>query len=118
MKETLQTILDSYLIEKQLDFADNPLGNIVRRDAPVIFREKSSLSDAYIVTGSVGQGNWAEIPWICVFDKSISVSAQQGYYIVYLFKSDMSGIYLSLNMGWTQFKQKYQSTPLANMSDR
>lgn len=39
----------------------------------------------------------------------ISVSAAKGYDIVYLFRADMSGVYLSLNQGWTYFKEKYGS---------
>lgn len=49
------------------------------------------------------------MPWIAVFDKSITQSATEGYYIVYLFRADMSGVYLSLNQGWTYFKNRYKT---------
>ncbi|MFC1860149.1 MrcB family domain-containing protein [Chloroflexota bacterium] len=114
MKEVFKRIMDEYLTEKgEGEFADNALGNFVRREAPSIISKEASLTNALLVTGAVGQGNWAEIPWICVFDKQITTSAQHGYYIVYLFKRDMLGVYLSLNMGWTQFKEKYNNAPLA-----
>ncbi|WP_217078146.1 MrcB family domain-containing protein [Clostridium baratii] len=55
----------------------------------------------------MSQGQWAEIPWISVFLKDIITTATNGYCIVYLFKSDMSGFYLSLNQNWTYLKNKY-----------
>lgn len=51
---------------------------------------------------SAGIGYWTEIPWIDVFDREITESAQKGYYVVYLFREDMSGVYLSLD-----FFEKY-----------
>ncbi|WP_284286340.1 MrcB family domain-containing protein [Alicyclobacillus fastidiosus] len=61
----------------------------------------------YTVKGSTGAGNWAAIPWICIFDKDITDSATHGIYICYLFRADMSGVYLSLNQGWTYYKEKH-----------
>lgn len=46
----------------------------------------------FIVEGSVGKGNWAETPWIAIFDPLVRESAQQGYYVVYLFRPDGSGV--------------------------
>ena len=61
----------------------------------------------YIYQGSINTGNMAKVPWICIFDKDITVSATKGYYIVFLFRADMKGGYLSLNQGFTQYKDKY-----------
>lgn len=61
----------------------------------------------YKQEASIGAGNLVEIPWICLFDREITESAQNGYYIVFLFRSDMQGFYMSLNQGWTQYKNKY-----------
>ena len=85
MQESLVHIMNSYLDAKEQEFAGNSLGDYVRQIAPKRIQEKAVLSDRYLVNGSVGQGNWAEIPWICVFDRQITTSAQRGYYIVYLF---------------------------------
>jgi energy-coupling factor transporter ATP-binding protein EcfA2 len=61
----------------------------------------------YLVKGSPGMGNWAQLPWIGVFNPKITTSAQSGYYLVYLFKEDMNGVYLSINQGITEYKNKY-----------
>lgn len=39
-------------------------------------------------------------------NKNIITSVQDGVYIVFLFKSDMSGFYLDLSFGFKQFIQK------------
>src|SRR5439155_42289 len=45
-------------------------------------------SDSYRVTGSPGRGNWAETPWVSVFDRLVTDTAQRGFYIVYLLRGD------------------------------
>ena len=61
----------------------------------------------FLVHGSPGVGNWAEIPWIAVFDPAITESATRGYYVVYLFSADLHRVYLSLNQGTTIVRQEF-----------
>lgn len=58
----------------------------------------------YKVIGSVGKGNWAACPHVCILDTEITTSTRFGFYIAYLFKEDMSGLYLSFMWGSTQFE--------------
>ncbi|WJH36859.1 DUF3578 domain-containing protein [Paenibacillus sp. CC-CFT747] len=60
------------------------------------------ISDQIRVQGSVGQGNWATIPWIALMDKRITETTQHGEYLVYLFAEDMGAVYLTLNQGVTE----------------
>ena len=60
------------------------------------------------MTGSPGKGNWTDNPWIAILDTLITDTPQSGYYPVFLFKSDMSGVYLSLNQGVTEVKEYYK----------
>lgn len=55
----------------------------------------------YKTQGSAGAGNWAETPWVSVFDLSVTDSATRGHYIVYLFRADGTAVHLSLNQGTT-----------------
>ena len=41
------------------------------------------------------------------FDRLITNTARQGFYIVYLFRSDLSGVYLSLNHEVTSIREIY-----------
>lgn len=73
---------------------------------PDRIKDLLNLNNHLRIKGSMGEVNFyiANHPWICFFDRRITNSAQRGYYPVILFKSDMSGFYLSLNQGWTQYK--------------
>jgi 5-methylcytosine-specific restriction protein A len=59
------------------------------------------------VEGSIGKGNIARVPWVGIFRKSVTESAENGYYIVLLFAEDMSWCYLSLNQGVTAVEKLY-----------
>ena len=59
------------------------------------------------VEGSIGNGNVARVPWVGVFNRSVTTSAQNGYYIVLLFAQDLQSCTLSLNQGITSFVKKY-----------
>ncbi|WP_294359551.1 DUF3578 domain-containing protein [uncultured Clostridium sp.] len=108
MNGLITEILYNYLKVKTETFKKNPMGQVLRNNLPSKIEKLLSLNkNTYTVTGSIGQGQWAEIPWISIFLNSITSTATNGYYIVYLFKSDMTGFYLSLNQGWTYFKNKY-----------
>jgi 5-methylcytosine-specific restriction enzyme B len=49
----------------------------------------------------VGQGVWANVPWIALLDERETTSTQHGVYVVYLFREDMSGVYLTYIQGVT-----------------
>jgi 5-methylcytosine-specific restriction protein A len=79
-------------------------------DLPIFFRQvvtqKRKLTD-FKIEGSIGNGNIAYVPWVGVFHRSITASAQNGFYIVLLFAQDMQSCTLSLNQGVTDIIQRY-----------
>ncbi|NMA04869.1 MAG: DUF3578 domain-containing protein [Acholeplasmataceae bacterium] len=64
-------------------------------------------TDEIIVRPSVGQGNYADVPWICLLSKNakISPSPQKGLYIVLLFTKEGDAFYLTLSQGITNFRE-------------
>lgn len=108
MKQEFWETLNNYLLIKNQPLKGNALATAFRQGIPVKIKLEAAIADNYRIRGSVGAGQWAQIPWIVVFDKQITTSAERGYYVCYLFRSDMSGVYLSLNMGWTQFGKKFK----------
>ncbi|MED1578724.1 MrcB family domain-containing protein [Bacillus safensis] len=108
MREALKYILDNYQEARSESFKNHEMGNHVRNIIKNTIANEAELDEnQFFIVGSVGQGQWAEIPWISIFIRDITSTAKRGYYIVYLFKADMSGVYISLNQGWTYFKNKY-----------
>lgn len=54
------------------------------------------------VKWGAGQGNWARVPWIALLDQRETTTTMRGVYCVYLFRQDMSGVYLTFNQGVTE----------------
>lgn len=82
----------------------NPLGSFIRQD--ISNEIKRAVTDpTYKIKGSCGAGKWTTVPWIAVFDKRITTSAQKGVYIVYLLNKDKKELYLTLNQGATTVAQ-------------
>lgn len=106
MHNMLQKICDQYLAATLSPLKNNQLAQYIRTDTKEII--SSSIDpQRYRVHGSAGQGQWAVVPWIAIFDLEITNTATHGYYIVYLFTADMKGVYLSLNQGWTYYENEY-----------
>lgn len=110
MIDNLKFILDNYLELKKENKSDNhPLFQklcVESADELIEFIN----DERYIVKGSVGVGVWSSVPWLAIFDRFITSSAQSGYYPVFLFKEDMSGFYLSLGIGVTSVQLEYKES--------
>lgn len=84
----------------------HPFSAFIRKDICDQIRQHAGLDQTkYIVKGSCGAGRWTPVPWIAVFDKRITTSAQKGVYIVYLLNKDKKELYLTLNQGATDVSQ-------------
>lgn|GEM_PF-2231949 len=108
LQEYLLHILDNYPAEKEKPFRDNPLASYIRTQAFESIPDTLFDRKDYAAMASPGKGVWAAVPWLGIFDRSISTTAQKGYDIVYLFREDSQGVYLSLNQGFTFFKEEFK----------
>ena len=98
-------ILEYKLARNHEQFAGHKLADYIRNDLPGFFNQISSTRYPNIKWhASAGIGRWVTSPWIAAFHKNITNSAQQGYYPVYLFSSDLKNIYLSFNFGVTDLR--------------
>ncbi len=70
------------------------------------------------VVASAGKGNWASVPWLSLLDPRETTTTQQGVYIVYLFRADMSGIYVTLNQGVTELKDLSSADRIQELTQR
>lgn len=117
MRDLLLKVLESYVHSKSEKIKEHEIAQCLRIEAKKIIVNKAFIdTKKYMLEGSAGKGNWADIPWIAIYDKDITNKATKGYYIVYLFCADMSGVYISLNQGWTYFKDNYKPQKKARES--
>ncbi len=118
IKDALSDILSTYLTAKRETFAGHRLGNLVRQLIPTELRNLPFIHSELKITGSVGQGNWATIPWIAIMDKRITETTRQGEYLVYLFSEDMKSVYLTfIKVLLSQLRQKVSQQP-TNISNK
>ena len=105
----LAEIGENYVRARKQPFKNHRLARVLTHDAKhevLSVLGKRSLR----ATGSPGKGQWTPSPWIAIFDPRITTTAQRGYYVVYLFESDMKGVVLSLNQGMTAVKKEFKGS--------
>lgn len=108
LAEKIKKVGELYAAENRGKFAGSQVGKIVTKEIPMSIVRKANINqDKFLVVGSIGKGQFAEVPWISIFNKKITKSATKGIYVVYLYTADMKGVYLSLNQGYTYFKEKF-----------
>lgn len=76
------------------------------RNALIQMDEVSTRATLSVKPG-VGIGNWANVPWVGILDSRAAQSIRDGIYCVYLFRRDMSGVYITLNQGVTAPREKF-----------
>ena len=79
LNAALNLFLEEYPDAVKQEFTGNPVANFIRHDIPGVIEEILGSSERYLIQGSAGQGNWARVPWVAVFDRLITETAQDGY---------------------------------------
>ena len=104
--EEIATGWPSYHRRVRVDKTD-PLYALVTVQFPQTLYPYVAAHDTIMPEGSTGAGNITAAPWIALFDRRLTTSATSGYYVVYLFSTDMSTVTLSLAFGTTQFDKQF-----------
>ena len=119
LRETLQRISTEYPAAKGLPLEGHALAGFIRHQAAQTLEEGlGELGAGLVVEGSPGQGNWAAVPWISIFDPAITTSATRGYYVVYLFHASEPVVHLSLNQGTTFVREEFGARAREILKDR
>jgi 5-methylcytosine-specific restriction protein A len=119
LRDTLQRILADYPKARSEPLEDHPLAAFIRKDArQAVEAGLGGLGAGLIVEGSPGQGNWATVPWISIFDPAVTTSATRGFYVVYLFHASEAVVHLSLNQGTTTVREEFGARAREILKDR
>lgn len=108
MRELFQKVLDEYIDNNLKVDSTSDVYNTLIRKIPFELNKMLNRKEFYIKS-SMGQGNKTQYPWVAIMNKNITTTTQKGLYIVYLFKRDMSGFYITLAQGITNFENLYKS---------
>lgn len=101
LRSAIEAVLEGYAAARAENFrGDQPIIATLNRLADLFKQSPVVLEHPDVrVVSSAGRGGWARIPWVGFLDARETFTAQQGVYVVLLFRADMSGIYLALNQG-------------------
>jgi hypothetical protein len=104
LQQLLEEILSRYLGARSTnDFGRNrPIWRAFTRVESAIanlsaLRNRPTLR----VEWSAGKGEFARVPWIAIIDSREVEAPRGGIYCVFLFREDMSGVYVTMNQGVT-----------------
>jgi 5-methylcytosine-specific restriction protein A len=106
--EKFKEVIRNYGSVTRDNFAGNQLIKVITKELPDAIGNSIDIDlERFYIKGSGGNGQPAEVPWISIFLRDITTTATKGLYLVFLIKADLTGMYLSLNQGFTYFKDKY-----------
>ena len=107
LKTCLEHITSQWKKATEENFTKHPLAIKFRGELrEYVIEIVHKVHPEFLINASVGAGNWANVPWMSILDPEITKTTQDGFYPVYLFKADGTGIYLSLNQGITTPTQR------------
>lgn len=105
---TFEEILRNYRVARVEPFGrENRTWRLFETLANFFQAHVSKSRPSLVVKASAGKGNWARVPWIAFLDDRETHSTKYGVYPVYLFREDMSGVYVTLNQGVTRLKERH-----------
>ena len=108
LKELFTSVLDNYINGFKNAERIDPNYDVITHQLPMAINMQFPMRRDLLVAGSCGIGQKTDFPWVAIFNKNITSSAKRGLYIVYLYKKDMSGFYLTLNQGITYFADTFK----------
>lgn len=97
---------DEYWIGKKTN-KDNPTHILIHKALPQALEEWTPNLSRYLIRASDGMGNLLRTPWVATMNREVTESAQEGYYLVYLFSTDLKTLVLALGFGAQQFENAY-----------
>lgn len=107
IKTAFDHILTNYFKARLKPFGrENTLWRVFEELSAHI-QDRLAERPALKVKWGVGKGSWARVPWFAFLDSRETNSMQHGVYPVYLFREDLSGVYLALNQGISRLKEKH-----------
>ena len=108
----LQNVLNDYSDARQNDSFANHRLTVTLRELERALKALPSVAarKQLLVRGSFGKGNWARVPWVALLHIAETRTTQHGVYAVFLFREDMTGVYVTFNQGVTEPRKRLGRT--------
>ena len=106
LRDTLLEVARRAPAARAEQFRENPFRAWMKHEAHKALTAAVD-SPSLIGQGSAGKGRWADICWLALMNPLSTTSATRGLYVVYLFASDMSTVFLCQGQGVTAVKKEF-----------
>jgi 5-methylcytosine-specific restriction protein B len=113
MRELIEEFFTQYPIAKETPFGHNEeIWDLMNTLCDEILPNIDSIAGhPHIhIKWSVGNGNWAGVPWIALLDDRITDTTTKGRYVAYLIREDMSGFYVTFGQGTENLREEHGVT--------
>ena len=107
IRNDFEQVLTHYASARTGPLKGHPIAKLLRDTIPGELGSILEATGNYEIQGSPGQGQWGNVPWVAIFDPLVTTTARRGFYPVYLFSEDLTGVYLSLNQGVTDVRDAF-----------
>ena len=103
VQELFEKILAEYPQARTGSTRNSPMRGVFERAARALDESRPMQQRwAFIATRSIGQGVWADVPWISLLDSRETTTTTRGTYAAYLFRGDGSAVALCVMQGATE----------------
>ena len=117
LRDVFKSLFENYASESKAPLKKNSFAQFVRKDGAEAIAHVLTRPDLKI-EGSVGQGNWAEIPWFGIFNPESTTSATGGIYVVYLLSADRKSLFIVQGQGVTKVKKEFGTQQVGELRRR
>ncbi|WBF67406.1 DUF3578 domain-containing protein [Desulfovibrio subterraneus] len=120
LRDTFERIGKEYEAAIKGDYnGDVPIRKLIVKETPEkITQFLNSEFELLEAKGGCGNGKWSHVPGIAILDKTVTDSAQRGYFVTYLVCLNKGVVYLSLNQGATDLKDEFGKECSSILSSR
>lgn len=116
INDSLELILNNYKLAKNGNKkSQKNVLNILNGTLPDYLSKKT---DKLYKIYSSGNDKWHYCPYVALMDERVTETPTKGFYINYMFREDMSGVYLALRQGVTKIKNEYGIESLEILKSR
>jgi 5-methylcytosine-specific restriction protein A len=96
LTESIEKNLWKYPLVSNNNFKGHFFASYVRNVVAKSISASLELPEIYSVKASAGNGSWAKVPGIAIFNKLVTESVQSGFYCVYFAPTSLAFILLSI----------------------
>lgn len=112
VRQVLLDVLTNYLTARTSSIwgKDVPMYSRFMHNFPDELKPVIAHNSHLRLKPSTGNGNWADVPWLAFLHDQETTQITRGVHAIYLFRADMSGVYLAVGLGITEFKEQFKGT--------